>query len=317
MTIAAAVRSVTEALAEVDRWKADEEARHQAELVEVEQEIKNLETAIDNLKQQLDALLTFKGELEEKASDLPLREVERAHQALFATLQGQADRLAEREKAVAEVIAKRADALAAGLDERGLSAKVVDYQKFRTELEPTLHNIPASYRGAVIAAHEALTADLRAAVTELLSGSAELDAESLQAEIAWCVDAPEGTPELLVVVVPVSDQVHVGWLERDDGLQTWMAARVVQAIYEAAARTDFVRAQAICGGHMSLLAIEVDLEGAPDGFVPAFEERLGGLLVGSAELGGARVALTARSVHVDYILPPGDEGTDEEDVTHA
>ena len=37
MTLGTTVRNVAAVLADVERWKADEEARHKAEMVEVEQ----------------------------------------------------------------------------------------------------------------------------------------------------------------------------------------------------------------------------------------------------------------------------------------
>jgi hypothetical protein len=313
MTAATAAKSVNDALAEVDRWKSDEESRHKAELVEVEQEITNLENAIDNLKQQHEALLKFRDELDKKAQALPMREIERAHKALFSALAGQSGLLAEREQVVSRAVSARRDGLEESLSSDGFKDKLDDYRKFKQDVEPTLAAIPETFRAPMVAKFDELAAALKGRIAEILSVPAKIDSEPIAAEIAWCVDAPEGTPELLVVVLPVTDGVYTGWRDREDGVQTWMAARVVQALYEAAAESGFETAQANFGGHMGLLAVETDLLAAPSGFVEAFTNRLEALLSSAPELAGSKITLVARRTNVDFVLPPEDsEGGEEQ-----
>jgi len=313
MAAAAPTPTVSGALAEVDRWKNDEEARHKAELTEVEQEISNLDAAIANLHQQLEALQTFRTDLLVKAAGLGSREIQRAHTALFGALQQQAGLLAQRERAVVDAVAARRSSLPKQLADEGLASKVEDYQKFRNEIEPSLQNIPESYRAPLIGAHTDLTNTLRAKVESILLAPVEMPEDDVSVQVAWTVDAPGGTPEVLAVVLPVTDEVQTQWDTRGDGLQTWMAARVVQAVYEAAADADWTGAQANAGGFMDLLAVEVMLESAPADFVPAFEQRLSEVLQTAPELVGARVSVVPTRVNVDYVFPPEADEEESED----
>ncbi len=314
MGAATSVRTVSDALAEVERWRADQEARQAAELVEVEQEIKNLESAISNLEQQLKALIKFRTELQGKASSLPSRRLERGHAALFGALQDQASQLGRREAMVAGIARQREEAFEKELKGTSLAAMVEEFRQFKVAVEPNLQSLPESYRSVVSEHHLRISQRLREHVEKIASAPLEVEADVLSIEVVYCVDAPEGVPELLVVVIPVTDRVHSGWYERIDGLQTWLSARVVQAIYQAARATGFTQAQAMCGGHMELLAIEVDLLGAPAEFVGAFEEQLGAILGASPELFAGQVFATGRRVDVDYVLPPEEDGAE---VPHA
>lgn len=312
MTLGTTVRTVAAVLADVERWKADEEARHKAEMVEVEQEIKNLQTAIANLQQQLEALTRFRAELDGKASALGGQEIQRAYSGLFDTLGEQAKRLAARERQVADKGKDRASSLATTLKGSELGPVVEEYKQFKAAVEPTLKSLPESYRQVILKHHSGVVDKLRDHIAALTAGPLDVDAEALPVDVVYAVDAPEGDPELLVFVLPVDETVHAGWLDREDGLQLWLAARVVQAVYEIAAKTGFVRAQAMAGGHRGLLVVEVDLAGASKAFVEGLEARLPELLAKAPELLGAKVQATPRKVEVDYILPPDDGANGEE-----
>lgn len=312
MTLGTTASTVAAVLADVERWKADEEARHKAEMVEVEQEIKNLQTAIGNLQQQLEALTRFRSDLDGKASALGDQEVQRAYSALFDALGEQAKRLAARERLVGDKARERASSLAATLGGSDLGPLVQEYEQFKAAVEPTLGSLPQSYRDVILEHHANIAGKLRGHIDALTAGPIEVEAEALQVDVVYAIDAPDGAPELLVFVLPVDETVHSGWLDREDGLQLWLAARVVQAVYETSAKTGFVRAQAMAGGHRGLLVVEVDLAGADPAFVEGVERRLGELLSQAPELAGARVEATPRKVEVDYILPPDDGANGEE-----
>lgn len=309
MTTATTVRTVADALGDVERWKADEQARHAAELVEVDQEIGNLTTAIGNLQQQLEALRKFKEELQGKQQALGGQEIARAHESLFKALQAQSQALVEREAIVAERDkARRAD-LEASLSGTEIGPLLEEYKQFKTTVEPTLGALPESYRSVILQHHRTLAARLESHVRKAISEPVQVEAAPLEVELVFAVDAPEGKPELLILVLPVTDQVQSGWVDREDSLQLWLAARVVQGVYEAAAKTGFVAAQAMSGGHLGLLALELDLSAALNGaaFVDAVQAVISERLAGAPELAGARVAVRARKVDVDYVLPPEDD----------
>lgn len=307
MTTATSVRTVADALGDVERWKADEQARHAAELVEVEQEIANLHTAIGNLQQQLEALQKFKVELQGKQEALGGQEIGKAYDSLFQVLQGQSQALVEREALVAARDKARRTELEASLSGTEVGPLLEEYRQFKTTVEPTLASLPESYRSVILKHHQGLAARLQDHVAKAIRTPVEVDAAPLQVELVYAVDAPEGAPELLILVLPVTDQVHAGWVDREDSLQLWLASRVVQAIYEAAGKSGFVQAQAMSGGHLGLLALELDLNGATDAFVTALEAQIAERLQSAPELLSAKVLVSARKVDVDYVLPPEDD----------
>ncbi|MBX2801710.1 MAG: hypothetical protein KTR31_28790 [Myxococcales bacterium] len=311
------LRLVADALQEVERWRREEESRHTAELKETDDELRNLANAISNLEQQQQALARFRDDLLSKVASLPRRGLDRGHQTLFTVMREQSQALEKREAQVADATRKRLANLEATLRQSAVAPLVDEYRQFKVAVEPNLSSLPESYRSVVTQHHHRISERLQEHVHALLSVPVEIKAEPLRVEVVYSVDAPEGTPELLVVVIPVSDRVHFGWVDRQDGLQTWLAARVVQAIHEAALGSGFSEVDPMAGGHMGLLAVEVDLVGAPGPFLTMFEDRLAVLLSGAPELGGAAVLATASQVDADFVMPPEEEAAEEQEVTHA
>ena len=126
----------------------------------------------------------------------------------------------------------------------------------------------------------------------------------LEIDLVYGVDAPEGTPELLICVLPISDGAFTEWADRPEDLATLLGARVVQGIYETTRQTGPRGAQAVCGGHQGLLAIEVDLEGAKGDVARALADNLTAVLSSAPELAAAKVRVHPRRVDVDFLLPP-------------
>ena len=102
-----AVQSVATALEDVARWKADESAKQQGELVEVDNEIQSLEKAIENLQTQLEALKKFRGELQARGDTLGDAEITRSYESIFAALTSQQAATATRIQAHAEAESQR------------------------------------------------------------------------------------------------------------------------------------------------------------------------------------------------------------------
>jgi hypothetical protein len=304
-------RTVAAALAEVGRWRADEEARAKAEMVEVEQEIRNLQTAIQNLQSQLEALHRFSADLETKKKGLAESEMKRAHAEVLVAIQAQSKALGMRDALVGQARSAADTALSERLRSPELSGVVEEYRQFRSSIEPTIAALPDSYRKVILAHHETVTRRLRDIVEAATSQPVTVDAPDLHVEVVWGVDMVESAPELLVCVLPISEQVHAHWSDTVEGVQSWLAARVVQGVYEAANLTGFARVQALTGGHEGLLVVEVDLNGASAAFPEAFGKRLLELLPRAPELVGARVVATAVRVEMDVLLPPqGEEDGD-------
>lgn len=300
-------RTVEAALDEIASWRAEQEGKKQKELAEVEQELGTLRTALESLQQQLEALETFKAQLTDGEGDIELQEIERAYASIFDALASQATRVAQRATLVAEAEQARTDATLESLARSDSAPLFEEYRQFRTTVQPTLAALPESYRSVVTQHHEQLAAKLRETVGRLLAGPVTLDAEPLEVEVVYGIDAPEDAPELLIVVLPVADEVHGRWVSRDEDLQTWVAARVVQAIYQAVREAGPAGAQALCGGHKGLLAIEADLVGAKGDIGAVVQRQLEAVLGSAPELVAAGLKVTVREVSVDYLLPPEEE----------
>jgi len=305
MTTDSQPTTIAEALAVVERWRADEDGRRIAELGEVAQEMNGLQAAMENLRQQLEALQAFRAELESKGEDLAALATQRAYQSIFEVLQLQAAALEQRERELQEAARRAAAELPARIAAAGLGEMLSEVEQFRASVEPTLHLLPASYRTAMLDVHKSQLAQLERVVQQVASAPTQAGAP-VSVDIAYAIDVVDGAPELAVVVVPVGDAVQSAWIEREDGLQSWLAARVAQALYQASAEVGFLGAQALSGGHMGLLAVELELVGADLRIVDALRRQLGE--IGRApEIVAANVKVVAKEISMDQLLPPEEE----------
>lgn len=303
--------TVAEALAVVQQWRSESTARQKAELEEVDQEITSLTSAVENLQQQLTALQSFKTELVAKTTDLDADAAQREYRAIFATLQSQAGQLGERGSAVVAAQKARLDDLPARMAESEAGPDVAEYEQFRANVEPTLKHLPDSYRAALLEVHEKKVAKVRRHVEAVMAGPVEVAGDEVVVDLVYAIDAPEGAPELIIVVVPIADDVHTDWVNRPEGVQMWVAARVAQALYQAAHDVGFAQAQALSGGHLDLLAVEMELVGADPSIGDALRKHLGS--IGSApELIAAHVKVAAQELPIDTMLPPETEEDDAE-----
>jgi hypothetical protein len=292
MSTQSPAKTVGEALEAVESWRSEEDARRIGELGEVAQEIQSLEAAMENLRQQLEALHTFQTELEAKGSEIAAQVDQRTYQGIFEVLQMQAAAVEQREREGLEAAKARSERLPELIAERGLADVLKEYEQFKTAVEPTLKHLPESYKAAMLDVHHSQEAKLRAAIAEL-GGAPDLPADELAID-------------LLVVVVPVADSVQSGWVDREGGLQTMLAARVAEAIYRAAADAAFMGAQALSGGHLGLLAVELELVGADASLADNIRSRIASV-PDAPELKAAKVSLTVREIDMDHLLPPEDE----------
>ena len=301
------MRTVSDVLTQVDRWADERAARQSEELTEVEQQIGQIETAMANLQRQFETLSGMRSDLKEQGRTLHSTKLKRAHDALFHHLGEAAQQFSTRELAVQLLTEERLAQLEGQLRASAMAPLVEEYEQFMRTVQPNLGSLPESYRRAVVQHHARLRTRLADHLQAMAAAPVALLEEPLSLELVYAVDRPDNTDELLVVVVPVTDQVTSNDPSRKDGPQTWLAARTAQAIYEAGKQVGFPGVNATYGGHRGLLVIEVELFDAPkgdNGFVAAFEKRLVTVLAGSAELAASRVTVSPRRVDVDIVFPP-------------
>lgn len=313
MSTVAEVRTVQTALDEIGRWRSDEETRQKSELVEVDEEIGKLRAAIQNMQQQLEALESFRGDLLERGGGLEGLEIEKAYDAIFAALTQQAKGLATRAGKAAEANKARDAAALDALAKSPVGHLVSDYRQFKETVEPTLKAIPETYRGLIIEKHAQVAKQIQDWVAANAAGPAPVEkVDGLDVEVVFGVDAPDDAPELLIAVLPITDDVHANWVGRDEDLLTFLASRTVQAIYQTVKVVGPPGAQVMSGGHRGLLALEAEVVGARSDVAKVLAEQLVAVYGAAPELAAAKVKVTVREVSVDYLLPPEDAEEAEE-----
>lgn len=311
MTAASTMRSVQDALQDAAHWRADQASRQKAEQIEVDQQLAELRLSLANLQEKLAALEQFRASFDARGDELRKGEVQRAHDGIFEVLDAQRGALEGRSAELVAAEARRAAMLETVLAESDLASKLVEYKQFKQSVEPALAQMPESYRKVVLGHHEQVAAALRQRVAELTGDPVHAEGPPLTLDVVYAVDAPDGVPELLVVVTPVAAKALESWQDRPEDLQTRLAARVVQAIYEACFALGLEGVQVQSGGHRDLLAIEADVAGAPAGLAEELGRRLEAAFRGALELVAAKVTLTARGVHADQVLGLVDEEDDD------
>jgi uncharacterized protein YoxC len=307
-------RSVAAALEEVAQWRSEAEERQKTELGEVDKEVENLQVAVANLQQQLEALAGFREELLGKAQRIADEEVQRSYDAIFAALRDQNQALAARSRLVDEARTASEEAVAAYMEENEeVAALVQEVEQFKASVEPTLDNLPASYRTVILAHHEGVVARLEEHMAAARSKPVAIEADELSLDVVYAVDAPEGAAELLMFVLPVDEAVHTGWFEREEDLQVHVAARVIEGLYRACHTQNLTGVQAIYGGHQGLLAVEVELpeDVAPDPLVEALDAHLGEALAAVEEIRATHLVPRPVRLAVDHLLPPEDAQEEE------
>ncbi|MBA2321317.1 MAG: hypothetical protein H0V89_09190 [Deltaproteobacteria bacterium] len=296
-------RTLTSSVDEVVRWRAAEEARLEGEIVEIDREITGIRAAMANLEERLALKTGSRTELDGQAGAIGRVATERTYQVVFETLAQQAAALSDRAGLVATAEFARAAKIEASV--KASAGKLLEqYRQFKTTVEPTLAALPETYRDVLTAHHQDLTVKIRAMIDAATPPVEPLQAEIIELDVVWAIDAHDGKPDLLVVVVPADEDVTTAWADRGDDTELSLAARVVQGLTESLAAAGLPSARPALGGHLGLLAIEVDLTGAGADFATVLGTSLARVLSAAPELGEAGLKAVARQVEMDWLLPP-------------
>ncbi|MBN2800870.1 MAG: hypothetical protein JXX28_17165 [Deltaproteobacteria bacterium] len=310
--------TVVQALQGVALWQHEALASNQKQLEDVDHEVLQFEQAIRNLQEQIAALETFRAELGQQRGLIDDELTQRSYDAIFEALHAQHQALQQRSTLMGAAWGERDAALARLAEQSDVAPLLHEYQQFKTSVEPTLEMLPASYRDVIRAHHQGIVKQLRARVSDILEGVTELKAEALTFDVVYAIDAPEGPAELLMLVLPVSDTVQTRWTEREEDLQSHIAARAIHGLYAACHELGLGGAQAMYGGHQGMLAIEVELRGGdPDAIAGVLERALHNAVSISEELRGAGLRPTVFRVHVDHLLPPEEADMETLEMNHA
>ena len=312
MSTGTTVRSVADALQDAASWRSDEEARHQGQVAEVEQQLATLRQSLADLQEKIEALEQTHASLGGDTDAFARGETQRAHDGIFAALDAQRGSIEARSTALLEAEKRRLELLESVIADSDMADKLEEYRQFKETVEPSLSAMPESYRSVVFEHHAKVAIALQERIDEMVTDPVHADGEELALEVAFAVDAPEGSPELLVVVVPVSSSAHEDWEGRAEDLQTRLAARAVQAIYQACHEKGLDAVELAAGGHRGLLAIEAEVIGVADGFSDALGSQLTACFRDAMELVAAKVSVSARAVDADHLLGLVEEDEDAE-----
>jgi len=191
--------------------------------------------------------------------------------------------------------------LSEALEDEEVKSLLADHQQFMQVVAPTLESLPQSYRVALENRHSEITEQLRDALGDQVGAAIEVQEELLGIDVLLALDAHEGVTEVIMLVLPVVEQVQTAWDEREEDLQTW-----VEGI-------GLLGAQGMYGGHQGLLAVELELGGGdPDDVRTKLKEAIDQVLAEAPELIGAKVSSRVMAVEVDHLFPPGTEEEEDE-----
>jgi flagellar biosynthesis chaperone FliJ len=306
-------KSVSGALQELKDQHAREVERQVQELSEVDQELGGIREAITNLEKQLETLTKFRDDLKAKQESGASVDEGKAYTAIFGVLSSQAQHLAARSVAVAKATAERDAAQEASLEDPETKKLFDEYTTFKTTIEPSLANMPESYRVALMGAHTALEGRLEERLAHLATGPVAVEGDPVSMDVVFAIDAPEGAAEIAMLILPVRDQVTTDWLEKGDTVELTVAARALEALYRACHDLGYGHAQAMFGGFQGLLAVELELPGGdPKPWVDALQNHLTAVLSNSPELKAAGVLAAPALVPADQLFPPEDDAEETE-----
>ena len=301
--------TVSQALAEVEQWRKTAEQASKREMVALSRESDSLRVTVQNLMQQLEALKVRREVLEGEVSKLEHEELSRSYTAIFSSLSEQVATIARRANEVATVESSRRVALAEAMSDSSVAPLLEEYRQFKDSVEPTLQSLPESYRKLVTQHHEGVVARLREHMGRAAGGVTEIDGEEVRLDIVFAIDAMPGETGVLMVVVPVAEQVYTQWSSRDEDLQTWLVARVVQALAMLFRGTPQEQSRIVLGPCQGMLAIELDLgEQVPQFLGEHIKRAVGAVIDAAPEMTASKVRIVPHEVGPDQLFPPEEAG---------
>jgi hypothetical protein len=291
--------------------RATAATKYKNQLDEVDEEVQRIKEAIEDLQRQLTSLVGFRDELAEQRVASEREHTQHAQDRIFELLESQATALRERSLTVAAGEVSRTSLITSRIKNSEMSSVLEDYTAGRDKLKD-LEALPPSWRKSVLELHAQQGESLRTFVREVDPGPTQVDGPEIALDVIYTVNAPEGEPEVVSIVMPISEEVHTDWRARTEDIQLALAARVVQGVYEASHGIGLTRSHAAYGGHRGLLAVEMDIGIDHDRDLgELLSDAIGRALQDCRELRAANLKPRAIHVPVDYLLPPEAEEADD------
>lgn len=214
-------------LDDIAQWRAQRDDEHSRAVGAIASEEAEARRVIEEAQRLLATLAATRGELEEKRADVAIEGDRRERDALRDGLQVDRKILETRAQMMAERVAERRAELDRRLAEPEVATAITEYESFD---EGALAALPASYRQAITAHHQAVRARIEPILQALNAGPPTLDLDNAGICVLFATDPTEGAPEALVAVLPVGWAVYRDWAEREEDLSSLLAYRVVAAV---------------------------------------------------------------------------------------
>ena len=299
------LKTVADAIAEIAAWRAEAQVASDGAVADTEKEIENLQTAIQNLQQQLEALAKSREELVGKSAKLSQQEQEKTYEAIRDALLTQVSAVKERSVAVKGAQTARTQAIEQAMATPEAVSLKAKLDNFEAVIEPTLAGMDESFREPMLAMRKGIVEGLDAIVAQSDPGPVTVQAEEIAIDIVYSVDAPDGPAEIVMVVLPLPEEVKESWQDGPEDVLGVIAARASQVVYQACKTVGADNVQAVVGGHQGRLAIEVELPGVDrDSLQTALQKGFDELLSGVPEMEAAKISARAQYALVDHLLPP-------------
>ncbi len=292
-------REVEEAAARRQREFDSEEERLQADIAELQRQLKNL----GGLREEASKAL----------SELPSQADQRLHEAILGALKVDGGIITERAGLYGLAAKAREERVAALASEPGMAQKLEAFEQLETNREATLEAVPAFYRNLLLQQHEENRRQLAPLFDALSSEIPPLQVDHSGITLVASVDPVAGPPEALAVILPISFEAYQRWAEREEDLETWIGYRVVAAVSAALSRINASDAPVQFAPYKNnQLAIQVWLaDSQADGDLMAcFNEEIDRLQAGAAELRTAGITLGVTWQPPEVIAPATDEQED-------
>ncbi len=309
------VTKLATALEDIDLWRRESDAECDREHGEITDEQDRLRREIAEREQRLDALAQRKSEVEAHKASLPGEQLRRRRESSLKNLAGDRGVVAARGSLFGDAVKARERRVTELIESPEYNKLVKEYEEYQ-EVEMTLNTLPESYAKAIQSHHGNVTKELAPVFDAMAADVEAVDAAGVAVAVVASVDAPDGRPEALAVIVPVPYETCSKWSERGEDLASLVAYRVVGAVGAMLKAIGASNAPIQYAEYENALAIQVWLgDSEVQGNVqPVLEDLFDSVNARAAELEASRLKM-----HLVWLEPeavaPGDDGElDEGDV---
>lgn len=303
------------ALERVDRWHRTASSDLESQAGELRDEadgaearIKELEATLLELRERQAEIEGRLEELQELTSGLETERAERLKSAVVEALAGDLAIVDARAALLEEAEAGRRASLERLLEDEEVAKLVEEFEQF-VDVEPTLEQLPAGYRKAILSHHEAVKRRLQPLFEAIEEELEPVDAESAAVSILASIDYEDGQPLALVLILPVRHEVYREWAAEGDGLAGKLGVRVVGAVSAALSDLSVPDAAIRYTDIDGQLAVQIwlgDGEGPSGDVKQALHRRVHELRSQASELRAVRTTL-----HLAWVPPEIIEALDE------